>query len=300
MDMGRTARAGAAALPAIDRHCIRQLETHFIAPDIYRREDVSSRQAKLARVVSGEIVPRLLQLHTEVVADVPPVAVIDALAPSSDDITGLADIVLGSDLEAAVSYVTLLRERGLTTDALFVGLLEPTARCLGEMWERDACDFIDVTLGVGRLQKLLAIFNRTHDVPQLHTRRRVLMATTPGDQHSFGAMMVERFLLAAGWQVQAVFSGTAPEIVEAARRDWFAVAGLTAGSERQLDTVTALIVELRATSLNRGIGIIVGGPMFTARPGLADRVGADGTAINAPAAVLMAQKLFDRAGHGAR
>jgi len=41
------------------------------------------------------------------------------------------------------------------------------------------------------------------------------------------------------------------------------------------------------------IGIMVGGPVFTANPELALEVGADSTAINAPTAVLLAQKLFD-------
>jgi len=39
---------------------------------------------------------------------------------------------------------------------------------------------------------------------------------------------------------------------------------------------------------------MVSGPMFTANPELAGKVGADATAPAAPAAVLVAQKLFDQ------
>ncbi|TPG56505.1 cobalamin B12-binding domain-containing protein [Sphingomonas glacialis] len=286
--------ANAVALPPIDRQVLRTLETHFIAPEIYSRDDVAARQANLARIISNDIIPRLLKLHTDVIPDAPPVAsLIEALAPSSADITGLADIVLGSDLEAAAAYVMVLRDRGLPMETLFVELLEPTARRLGEMWDKDECDFIDVTLGVARLQKLLAIFNDTHAIPALDQRRRVLMAMTPGNQHSFGVAMVERFLLAAGWDVQAELTGTADEIAAVARDGWFAVAGLTIGSERQIDSLKEAIALLREQSRNRAIGIMVGGPIFTANPGLAYEVGADATAPNAPAAVLVAQKLFD-------
>lgn len=38
---------------------------------------------------------------------------------------------------------------------------------------------------------------------------------------------------------------------------------------------------------------MVGGPPFCESPDLAARVGADATAVNAPAAVLLAQRLFD-------
>ncbi len=288
--------AGAFAIPAVDRQILRRLETHFIAPEIYRREDVADRQAKIARIVSTEIVPRLLRLHTEIVADAPPVTLlIEALAPTSADISGLADIVLGSDLEAAAAYVMVLRDRGLAMETLFVELLEPAARYLGDMWDRDECDFIDVTLGVARLQKLLAIFNDTHDVPSLDQRRHVLLAMTPGNQHYFGVAMVEKFLLAAGWQVQSELSATSEEIADAARSQWFAVAGLTAASDRQLDSLTSTIGQIRAQSRNPAIGIMVGGPVLTANPALVNEIGADSMAPNAPAAVLVAQKLFDLA-----
>lgn len=290
--MGRS--AAAIAMPSIDRRSVRNLETHFIAPEIYRRDDVAERQAKLARIVSGDIVPRLLQLHARVVPDAPPVTVlIEALAPSCADISGLADIVLGSDLAAAAAYVLVLRDRGLSVEALLLELLEPTARLLGEMWDRDECDFIDVTLGVARLQKLLAIFNQTHDIPAIDTHRHVLMAVTPGDQHFFGVTMVARFLSAAGWQVRTELEGTSQDIADVAKESWFAVAGLTAGSERQLDSLRTTIARIRRESRNQAIGVMVGGPMFTANPGLARDVGADDTAPNAPAAVLVAQKLSD-------
>lgn len=291
--MGLLARA--VAMPVIDPYSLHRLETHFIAPDIYRRDDVAVRQARLARVVSGNIIPRMLRLHAEVAADSTPVeALIEAIAPNDADIDRMAHIVLGSDLEAAATYVTGLRDRGLSMETLCIELLEPTARCLGEMWDRDECDFVDVTLGVARLQKLLAVFNDTHNMGALATRRHVLMAMTPGNQHDFGVRMVEKFLSAAGWQVQTDLSGSIDDILDAAGRHWFAVVGLTAGSDHQIDSVRSTIAALRTQSKNSAVGIMVGGPMFTASPALAIDVGADGTAPNAPAAVLVAQKLYDK------
>jgi len=292
--MGQTARA--FSVPVIDRRDLQRLETHFIAPDIYEREDVAARQAKLAQIVAGNIIPRLLRIHTEVIPDAPPIEIlIDSLAPTRADISCLAGIVIGSDLEAAASYVTVLRDRGLSMETLFFELLEPTASYLGSMWDRDECDFVDVTLGVARLQKLLAVFNDTHTVPSLDIRRHVLLATTPGDQHQFGVAMIEQFLIGAGWNVQMELSGKLDDIVDAARHSWFAVAGLTAATDEQLAPLAATIAALRQQSKNRAIAIMVGGPVFVAHPELAKTVGADATARNAAAAVLVAQKLFDQA-----
>lgn len=290
--MGRMGNALASQV--VDRHTLQHFEKHFISPEIQQRPDVSARQSILARVISNEIVPRLLRLHTEVVPDAPCVdMLIEALRPSSTEIDALAHIVLGDDLEAAATYVTIMRDRGLSMEMLYVELLEPTARHLGEMWDNDECDFIDVTIGVGRLQKLLAIFNDTYTLPQLGTRRRVLMATTPGNQHSFGASMIEKLLSAAGWDVETEYSGDVDQILNMVQRNWFAVIGLTAGSDGQLPAMKSAVAQIRKHSQNADIGIMVGGPMFTQDPQLVAAMGADATAPNAPAAVLAAQKLFD-------
>ncbi len=280
----------------VDRNALYHFDKHFISPEIYQRPDVNARQSVLVGLISNEIVPRLLRLHKEVVPNAPPVdELIEALRPSSTEIDALAHIVLGDDLEAAATYVTIMRDRGLSMEMLYVELLEPTARHLGEMWNNDECDFIDVTIGVGRLQKLLAIFNDTYTLPQLGTRRRVLMATTPGNQHSLGASMIERLLSAAGWDVETEYSGDADQIIEMVQKQWFAVVGLTAGSDGQLPALKSVVTHIRDRSQNAEIGILVGGPMFTQEPKLAFAMGADATAPNAPAAVLAAQKLFDTA-----
>ena len=284
------------ASQVIDRQSLYRFGKHFIAPEFYERPDVAARQVDLARIVSNEIIPRLLRLHSEILPSAPPVdLVIQSLVPSGTDIDSLAHIVIGDDLEAAATYVTALRNRGLSMETLYIELLEPTARHLGKMWDEDECDFIDVTIGVARLQKLLAIFNETYDLPDLATRRQVLMALAPGNQHSFGASMIDRLLSAAGWQVQTEYSGIAEDIVHAVRRNWFAVVGLTVGSDRQFDALGSVISDIRMASQNAQLGILVGGSMFTENPALAISVGADATAANAPAAVLAAQKLFDAA-----
>ena len=292
--MGQVGNAFASA--SIDRQALRNFEKHFISPEVLLRHDVSVRQYDLARFVSDEIVPLLVRLHTEVVPGAPLVEeVIEALRPNSTEIDALAHIVLGDDLEAAATYVAIMKDRGLSMETLYVELLEPTARHLGEMWDRDECDFIDVTLGVGRLQKLLAIFNETYALPELGNRRVFLMATAPGNQHSFGASMIEKLLSAAGWQVEVEYSGDVKKLVEAVRGNWFAVVGLTAGSDAQLDGLESAIAQVRQNSKNPLVGVLVGGPMFRQNPELATEIGADATAPNAPTAVLAAQKLFDLA-----
>lgn len=271
------------------------MDAHFVAPEILRRSDVFARRAKLLRLVSADIIPRLTMLHRAAAT-----AAAHRAREARDleiqdlEVQSLAHLVLGNDLEAAVDFITGLRERGVSMDTLFVDVLEPTARHLGSLWEEDACDFIDVTLAVGRLQNLLAIFNDTHALPALNGKRHVLMTTMAGETHSFGAAMVEKFLSAGGWTVQSEPVAAAEAIAELVERRWFAVVGVTASCDKGLGGLADLIGLIRQRSCNRAIGIMVGGPVFTANPGLAAELGADATASNAPAAVVLAQKLFDK------
>ncbi|WP_394730890.1 B12-binding domain-containing protein [Altererythrobacter sp. GH1-8] len=287
---------GETGIPVLKLKDISRFESTFLEPALRKRNDIAERQSRLARFVSGEVVPRLIRLHTDVLPDAPPLEIlIEALKPNKADISDFAEILLGDDLEAAANYVTLMRNRGLSIDVLYSELLEPTARYLGELWERDECDFIDVTIGVGRLQTLLSIFNETYSLPKLKTKRRVLMAAAPGNQHVFGVSIIEELLSAGGWRVQIEHSGDADQVKSVVRDGWFAVVGFTVGSDLQMEDLKAFIGDVRRESQNGAIGVMVGGSMFTKDPSLAIQVGADATAPNGPTAVLAAQKLFDKA-----
>jgi methanogenic corrinoid protein MtbC1 len=178
---------------------------------------------------------------------------------------------------------------------LFSELLEPAAQLLGELWDRDEVDFIDVTLGVGRLQALLSVFNCTHEIAACDDLRSVLMLTMPGEQHSFGVAMVERFLGAGGWRVASERETSPPLLAHLVEQRWFAVAGIALSSRCNLAKAASAIAAIRAHSCNSKIGVMVGGPVFSTDPGLAEAVGADGTAATAITAVVLAQKLLDRA-----
>jgi methanogenic corrinoid protein MtbC1 len=284
MDSQFKSRLYAAAL---NREPLPVVETVFVAPDIARREDAQKRKDRLSQLVAAEIVPRLVALHRQVPLE--PLAT----SPSEVEIVELAHLVLSPQIQAAAEYVTILRERGLPMETLFVQLLQPAARHLGKMWDNDECDFVDVTLGVGELQLLLSIFNCTHNMPALEARRRVLLTCTPGEQHMFGLAMVAKLLSAAGWTVTSDVMPTIEDVIRAVSRDWHAVAGVTLSSEVHIDRLAETIAAIRKHSRNPAIGIMVGGAQFLEHPDLVARVGADATAIDATTAVLLAQKLFD-------
>lgn len=261
-------------------------DSRFVAAPYRALDDAADRKARIAKMVATEIVPRLKAL---------PATASSTSQAGSMNIAELARLVLIPDEREAAAYVTGLRDSGLSTEMLLGGLIEPAARLLGELWDRDEVDFIDVTLGVARLQALLSLSNGTHKLATRGEFRSVLMLTMPGEQHSLGIAMVEQFLEAGGWQVTSEREAAPDRLVQLVGRQWFAVAGIALSNDGNLDAAASAIARLREKSCNKSIGIMVGGPVFSADPGLARAIGADGTATSGPMAVVLAQKLLDAA-----
>ena len=183
---------------------------------------------------------------------------------------------------------------GLTAEAVCLDVLTPVARRLGVMWEEDSCSFVDVTVGVGRLQAL------THNLGARFARAdqpgsmgRILVGTCPGEQHAFGITMVAEFLRRHGWQVEvaAAFDDTAAFLVPL-EHEWFDVVAISAANDRAEARCRRLVSQVRRRSRNRKLGIMCGGRLaLHLQADFAARVGADGWATDAPGAVTLAADL---------
>ena len=208
----------------------------------------------------------------------------------------LVRLLLHHDVSVATAFVETVRQRGATLDMICLDLLAPAAREFGILWDQDECDFMQVTVGLCRLHQLLRhmspeFANFDLDDAQ-RAERRILLATCPGEQHTFGIALVAQFLRRAGWDVWHEFLSTRAEIVEVCGQHWFSVVGLSVATDMHIDDLADTIRLIRSTSRNRAIGIMVGGPLLVERPEMAQIVGADATAADGPQAVVRAEHIF--------
>ena len=253
-------------------------------------DDFSERMGSLAAIISSEIAPRLSLLHATLSTP-------DGdIAPNfnAEELRRFARLVLDPDASVARRHVTHLREHGLSTEHILVELFEPVARRLGEMWDDDECDLMDVANGMGRLHFLLATMDCDFDARVVAFKERsILMSTMPGSQHSFGIAVVEKLLTAWGWQVRSERPRSMDQILDAVRDHPIAVVGLSVSRTDELGSLARAVSRIRRFSKNSAIGVMVGGPALCAKPEMAATVGADATAANGLLAILAAQKLFD-------
>ncbi len=256
------------------------------------RQDDERRRVILTRTVELDVIPRLLVAHPTLVA--PAVA---GLLVSTAHVADLVGLVLSRGEPEAVAFVEAMHDQGAAAESLYLDLLAPAARRLGEMWEDDTCDFTEVTIGLWRLQnamrELSPSFLRAADTRT--NGPRVLLVPLPGEDHTFGLSMVYEFFRRAGWNAWSGPVESSADLRGLVRREWVEVIGFSLACDEKLDAVRAEIRSVRRASMNPGLAVLVGGPGFTANPLLAAEVGADGTATDGRQAVLQAKALVDMA-----
>ena len=245
--------------------------------------------ARLAAIIEAEVIPRLVLARRATGSVDPPTD----RGPDRQNVIELTDIVLARDASVASRYVEAMRERGVAVEALYLDLLAPTARELGEMWTADICSFSDVTIALGRLQQMLHNLSPCFQFDgEQANGLRVLLVPAPGDQHTFGLTMVAEFFRRAGWDVWTRASMTRHELIEAVGEQWFALVGLSVSCGVRMEALASAVRAVRRFSRNRSIGILVGGPAFTEEPTLASLIGADATAADGRRATTQAHHLL--------
>ena len=79
------------------------------------------------------------------------------------------------------------------------------------------------------------------------------------------------------------------ELAELVGKQSFTLVGFSLSGDQRLDALASSIRSVRRASCNRGIGVLVGGPVFVGHPELVSLVGADATAQDGRQATQQAQ-----------
>jgi methanogenic corrinoid protein MtbC1 len=253
------------------------------------------RSILLAKAVEYEIIPRLMLAHR--VPDecaTHPLTARQHVTP--EDVAVFAELVLHEDDHAVRDCVISLRDRGVPIEAIFLDLLSPVARHLGEMWERDLCTFTEVTVGLGRLQKVLrensAAFGQFDSAREGVQGKRILLMPCPGEQHTFGLSLVAEIFHRAGWEVVTCFLANDAAAVMV-KKDWYDLVGFSLGSETGVAKLKAAMRLVREVSQNPRLPIIAGGPIFLVHPEYGEQIQADAIITNGALAPIEAEKLVE-------
>lgn len=244
----------------------------------------------LAQAIQHEIIPRLMLAHrTPAECSAPYDSIADAVSPA--DVSDFVRILLTGVEADAIQSIENLRRKGSSIETIYLDLLAPAARHLGDMWNEDLCDFTDVTIGLGQLHKILHMIHDKHDRHQqpVPNGLSVLLMPAPGEQHTLGLTMVSDFFQRAGWEVAGGPYASSDDPVTLVKKRTYDAVGFSLATSMGLGRLKDCIAAVRAAAAPAPVCIIVGGPFFTAQPDQVTHVGADLLVQDASLAPELAQ-----------
>lgn len=272
---------------------MQEQEAQRAAVDYRRPHDA----AALDRTIEREIIPRLLMTHRSGVAPSR-----QAMPPSTGDIDQRSfreflEAIRGTNDQLSTDIVRTLLQDGMPPDVIMMDLLAPAADTLGEMWYRDECGFVDVTVSVGRLQRILReLGQRQSLIPgKFNSPGRILVSSLPGEQHTLGLYIVAEFFYSDGWGVvigPPTEETPTPQLVAS---EWFDLVAFSVSRDDALLPLRHEIAATRRRSLNPRVRILVGGHAVNEHRDAVKLLGADARATDPHDAIRVAHQLLAEA-----
>jgi len=235
---------------------------------------------KLLKAVEGELIPRLMMSH---LVDVPEnflgeEAIQQYTKPNWTDalnIEHFAQLCVDDEVRLMRSEVDELLENGVEIETVYIQLLAPAANHLGDRWFDDTLSFVDVHLGLVRLHQLISNLEFVGPIPQDLEGKSILVASTPGDQHTFSATMVADIFKRAGWQVSNQSGQSEALLLSKIESLQYAWVGFSLHNSDAFDALKRLIKLVRIACKDLDTKIVVGGDYFSRHPERFDDLGAD-------------------------
>jgi MerR family transcriptional regulator, light-induced transcriptional regulator len=261
------------------------------------------RGASLGRSMELELIPRLLEAARakDEVAESPHGGLPATIGTA--DVDAFVKACLSQDEAQSSAQIDRHITAGATLERICLDLLTPAARSLGVMWEEDTADFLEVTLGLGRMQRAVRDLGRRIGVhaPMSEDAGQAFLCGMPDEQHSLGLAMVAEFFVADGWGVTVGPPLGIDDVEHEVGAHWYDVVGLSAALKERLPRIAEVIRKIRHASLNAEVAILVGGQAFLDNAELVGRVGADASAPDAAQGPMVARTLVQarRAAHEA-
>lgn len=241
-----------------------------------------------------EIIPRLMLPHL-VDGSVGPLFGFkqERLEIDAKDTQEFMPLSLRMDAHDLLEEVDRFLEQGVSVEDAYLDLLAPAAHYLGELWKSDECDFVDVTMGLWRLQEVMREITRRSPpkVGRSPSARSALFCPIPGDVHSFGAQMIEDVFARAGWQSEVLLQPKRRELLDHVSRQPLDLVGLTVSRDSPVSALAGLVKAIRSVSVKPNLFVLVGGHMINQNPACVEAIGADGTGVDAKAALETADRL---------
>ena len=210
----------------------------------------------------------------------------------SEEILGkLTQAVIDGEPEDAEDLAKQALEGGLDPLTCINEGLTPGINRVGELFSSGEYFLPDLIIGGEAMKAALAVLEPALVGSQeRQVLGRVVLGTVKGDMHEIGKTLVGTMLTAHGFHVTDIgIDKPAADFVAAVKENNATLVGASALLTTTMPEQQNIIEELREAGLRDRVKVLVGGAPIT--QSWAEKIGADGYAEDAIAAVALAKKL---------
>lgn len=173
------------------------------------------------------------------------------------EIEKLSKALIDDNAGNAANMIEKQHESGLGVQEIYLGLLAPAARKLGEWWESDQITFAEVTIGTGRIYAIMRSLRIRFEHAELPAAKSAFFASVPDETHMLGVKMAADLFRQSGWQIDVEAGLNHDTLLERITSSRHRLVGISAGGLHALPALARLILALRVSV--PGVRILISG-----------------------------------------
>ena len=207
------------------------------------------------------------------------------------DFKELSKAVVEGDTELAVDLTRKALDGGIEAKAVLDEGIIPGLKKTGELFEGGEYFSPELLVSGEAASSALELIEPALSAGNVPSQGKIAIGTVEGDIHNIGKNIVVMMLKGNGWEVTDLgVDVSADEFCSVVEKGNFQILALSSLLTMTMPNTVKTIELLKSAGLREKVRIMVGGAPTTQE--WADKIGADGYAYDAPAAVRVATALI--------
>jgi len=207
------------------------------------------------------------------------------------DLSELSKAVVEGETEVTTELTHKALDEGIAAKVILDEGIVPGLKKTGELFEDGEYFLPELLISGEAASSALELIEPALSAGNIPSQGKIAIGTVEGDIHNIGKNIVIMMLKGNGWEVTDLgVDVSAEEFRLAVEKGNFQILALSSLLTMTMPNTEKTIEILKSTGLRDKVKIMVGGAPTTQE--WADKIGADGYAYDAPAAVRVAKSLL--------